>query len=133
MSVTITVGQQGPQGVPGPAGAPIAGVVTVTTSAQLTTSQNSTLFTNNSALGEVDLGLPSTLSPFQPLTLSLLVTAAQTFSFVAPAGVVITNGSDSSSPGGSISSNAIGNFVTLVLVSAGQWVVTSITGIWNLA
>ena len=132
MSVTITVGQQGPQGPQGPAGGSLAGVLNATTSTQITAAQNATLFTNTLAQAEVDLSLPSTLTPFQPLTMSLLVTTAQTFSFVAPLGVTITNGADSSSLGGSISSNVIGNFVTLVLVSPTQWVVTSITGIWNL-
>jgi hypothetical protein len=133
MSVTITVGQQGPQGIPGPAGAPIAGVVNATISGILSALQSLTLFTNNSAVGEIDLDLPAAPLPFQPLTFSLLLTAAQTFSLVASTGVTITNGSDSSSVGGSISSNTLGNFVTLVLVSPTQWVVTSITGIWNLA
>lgn len=127
--VTVTCGVQGPQGAPGVV---VAAVVPVTVSALLTAAQNSTLFTNTGATSEVDLTLPVALVPFQPLIFSLLVAAAQTFSFIAPSGVTIINGSDSSSTGGSISSNVIGNFLTIVMVSATEWVVTDITGIWTL-
>lgn len=132
MSVTVTCGVQGPQGPPGPAGAPVSNIATIVESEVLTSVQNTTLFLNTGASAEVDLTLPPVQSPFVPLTFSMLVAAAQDFSFVAPAGVIIINGSDSSSAGGSISSNIVGNFLTIIMVSATQWVVTNITGVWNL-
>lgn len=128
--VTMTCGVQGPQGIPGPPGA-IGNVVTVTADQVLTASQNGTLFNNAGAQGEVDLTLPPASSPFVPVTFSLLVAAAQAFLFKLPSGVIMTNGDDESSAGGSISSNTVGNFLTVTMVSTTQWVVNAITGIWT--
>lgn len=133
MSVTVCVGVQGPQGIPGPSGSAIGSVTAVVASTLLTLAQASTLFNNTGAQGEVDLSLPAAPSPFTPFSFSMFVTTAQTFSFVAPSGVTIQNGSDSSSPGGSISSNVVGNFVTISCVSSTLWIVTNVTGLWNLA
>lgn len=128
-TVTVTCGVQGPQG---PSGTAISAVVPVAASAVLASYQNAALFTNTPATGAINLTLPLSLIPFIPLSFSLLVTTAQTFGFIAPAGVTIINGSDTSSVGGSLSSNVIGNFVTIVLTSPTQWIVSAITGIWNL-
>lgn len=131
-TVTATCGVQGPQGIPGPSGSPISNVAPAVASASLTASQNTTLFTNTGALGAINLTLPPSQTPFIPMSFSLLVTVAQTLAFVAPSGVVIINGVDSSSVGGSLSSNVIGNYVTIVMASPTQWIVTNITGVWNL-
>ena len=130
--VTVTCGVQGPQGPPGPAGALISAVTPVVTSQNINPSQNGALFTNMGASVEVDLQLPVASSPFAPMTFSLLVANALPLAFVAPAGVTITNGSDVSTAGGSISSNAVGNYLTAVQVSPVQWMITNITGIWDL-
>jgi hypothetical protein len=128
-SVTFVVASGGPQGA---SGLPFSGVVPLTASAGLSLTQSGTMFTNTGAIAEVDLTLPAAPSTFYPVAISALVVAAETLSLVAPPGVTITNGADSSSSGGSISSNTVGNFVTVTLISATQWIVTSIVGVWEL-
>jgi len=131
-SVTFNVsgiGQQGPQG---PSGLPFTRVELATLSRGLALSETGTLFNNLGANAEIDLSLPSTPTPLYPVTFSLYVATNETLSLIVPYGVTISNGSDSSSSGGSISSDTVGNLVTVVLISATQWVVTSIVGVWEL-
>lgn len=131
-NVTITCGVQGPQGPPGPSGG-VASVQTASESTTLTAAQSGTLFTNQGAVAEIDLTLPGAPSPFEPLTFTLLVVAAQLFGFICPAGVTITNGTDSTSAGGSIKSNAVGDLLTILMVSPTQWVIQNVTGLWIMA
>ena len=130
--VTFNVSAIGPQGAQGTSGIPFTSIIPVTSSESLTAGQSGALFSNTTAVAEVDLSLPAAPSPIYPLSYTLFVGAAEVFSFIAPSGVTISNGSDSSSSGGSISSNTIGNLVTVTLLSATQWIVTSIVGVWEL-
>lgn len=129
--ITITTGVQGPQGPGGPAGN-VGNVVPVTASRAISAVENTTLYTNEGATGEVDLTLPNPTNPFVPLQFSLLVVAAQKFEFKAPAGVIITNGADSTTAGGTISSNTVNNVVTVIMVSATHWIISSIVGLWDM-
>ena len=124
------VGPQGPAGAPGMSGQTFSAITPVTASQAVSASLSGTLFSNVGATGEVDISLPP--STIFPLTFSLYIGAAQTGKFIVPAGVTIYNGTDTSSSGGSISSNTVGNLVTLTLLSPTQWIVTSIVGIWSL-
>lgn len=130
--LTVICGISGPQGARGLPGLPFTSVMNPTVSGPITAEQNSTLFTNTGATGEIDLALPVALDPFVPLAFSLLITAAHEFRFTLPDGVVITNGDNSSLPGGYLTSNVVNNFVTIIMVSPTQWIIALITGIWDL-
>ena len=123
-------GPPGIQGPPGPSGSS-SQVIDVTSSQPITALDNAAIFSNPLATGTVDLDLPAAPSPFAPLTYSFFVAAAQTLAIVAPTGVTIQNGADVTETGGSFYSNTVGNYLNLTLVSATQWIVTGITGIWN--
>ena len=129
--VAFDVSGVGPQGATGPSGASFAALASVTESQTLVDSQAGSLFSNTGATGEVNLTLPVAGMPVMPIAFSLYVAENETFSFIAPAGVTIQNGADGSSAGGSISSNTVGNLVTIALISATLWVVTNIVGIWD--
>ena len=128
--ITFNVSSVGPVG---PSGQPFSALSTVAASGSISASQSGTVFNNQGATAEIDLALPVAATPPAPMSFSLFVAANQNLALVAPSGVSIIYGPNSSSVGGSISSNAVGNFVSIALVSATQWVVTSISGVWNLA
>ena len=133
--VTFTVSAVGPQGAAGAQGAaglPFSAITPVVASQAVAANLSGSLFTNTGATGEVDITLPSAPSPLTPVSFSLFVAESETCSFIAPAGVTIQNSADISSSGGSISSNTVGNFVTITIVSATQWIVSAISGLWEL-
>lgn len=126
------VGPQGPPGAQGPPGSLIGNVVNLAASQTITAGQNGTLFTNTNSSGSINADLPASPAPFSTLVYSFYVGIAQTLNIVAPAGVTIKNGADSSSSGGQIFSNTVGNLLTIVLINSTTWLVTTITGIWEL-
>lgn len=60
------------------------------------------------------------------------VGAAQNLVVTANTGQTIRNGADVSASGGTLTSNVIGNIVSLLAVSATQWVVDHVTGDWSM-
>lgn len=125
------VGPQGPPGAQGPPGSLIGNVVNLTASQTIMAAQNGTLFTNTNSSGSINADLPASPAPFSTLVYSFYVGADEPLNVVAPAGVTIQNGGDSSSAGGKIFSSTVGNLLTIVLINATTWIVTNITGIWE--
>ena len=130
-SVTFNISAVGPQGPPGPSGS-IADVVNLSASTSLTASQTGTYFTNAGATGMIVCSLPVAPSPFAPLTFGFIDVSGDGVEILAPAGVTIQNGSDVSSSGGNFTSTSAGNLLSILCISATLWIVTSITGIWDV-
>ena len=134
-SVTFNVsgiGQQGPQGPAGPSGSGTV-VVNNPTSYDVTADQSGTFFTNIGATGVTAALLPPAPSPFQSLTYTFFVGAAQEFGVNAQAGMTIQYQGNVSASGGTFYTNTQGNLMQIVLISATKWVVSQITGVWNIA
>ena len=134
-SITFSVSQVGPRGATGATG-PAGGsaiVASQTTSASLSASQSGTLFNNIGASEQINLSLPQAPSPFVPLQFGFFDATGSGIELVATSGIRIQNGSDISSEAGSFTSTGAGNLLSLMLMTPTLWVVTQITGVWDVA
>lgn len=117
-------------------GTPVPPAPTITTFSSKTanytvlTGDNETIFQNSGATANIILTLPAAITG---LKYGFYVTAAFNLTVQASGVSIIRNGTDVSSAGGTISSNAIGNFIKIIATSSNEWMIESITGIWTIA
>jgi hypothetical protein len=128
-TATVFVSGVGPQGASGST----LSVTNLSASTSLTATQNNTLFTNSAAGSAIACSLPAAQSPFKPLQFSFFDATGDGIEIVASAGTQIQSGADISSSGGNYTSTGAGNFLSVVMVSPTLWIVTNITGIWDVA
>jgi hypothetical protein len=86
-------------------------------------------FTNTGAVGAVNFTLPTAT---KGQTYSFYIDAAQTFTITAGASTTIRIAGTASASAGNITSSTVGNAITLVAISATQWVAKSHEGTWTI-
>lgn len=127
------IGAQGPVGPQGPSGTATTAIINNTASYDVTAAQNGAFFTNAGATGVTGALLPAAPSPFASLTYTFFVAANQDFGLTVQSGMTIQYQGNTSASGGTFSTSVQGNMVTVLLISATQWLVTVITGVWDIA
>lgn len=103
-----------------------------TVSITLTDAVEGGLHTNTNASAEVELTLPSGLLVSPTREYRFAVTTAQYLKVIAPAGVTIYIGNNSTTTGGYVRSTMIGSTMRLVQVSDSLWFSESLDGEWRI-
>lgn len=93
------------------------------------TGDTGSLFNNSGAAGAVIISLPAATAG---LTYAGYVGAAQTLELLANGTNTINNGIDTSSAGGNVQANTLGNFIWLICNTTGKWSTVSMVGDWTL-
>jgi hypothetical protein len=94
------------------------------------TAVNSNIFfTNTGAAGTVNFTLPTAVVGLQ---YTFYIDAAQTLTITAGASTTIRIAGTASASAGNITSNTVGNVITLTAISTTQWVSTSHEGTWTI-
>lgn len=95
----------------------------------VTTTDSNTVLTNTSAAGQITASLPSATVG---LTYTAIVTTAQNLIVDAAGTDTIRLGASVTASGGNLTSNTIGNVITIVCVKSGEWFVVSSVGTWTV-
>lgn len=86
-------------------------------------------FTNTGAAGTVNFTLPTAAAG---RTYTFYIDASQTLTITAGASTTIRIAGTASAAAGNITSNTVGNCITLVAISATQWVAKNHEGTWTI-
>ena len=92
-------------------------------------SDGDNFFTNAGATGSVNFTLPTAAAG---LTYTFYIDAAQTLTITAGASTTIRIAGNVSASAGNITSNTVGNCITLVAISSTKWVTKSHEGTWTV-
>jgi len=104
-------------------------IVPSTAPAVLAATDSGKIYTNEGDTDGVALTLPTAVAGYE---FKFIVKVAQTLSVIAGAGDTIRIAASVSAAGGSISSETIGNAITLVSINTTEWIAVSTVGTWTI-